>query len=189
MNEPVRTDATGTTTPDASQGQAGSAARPRLKPWETPILWLATGFGFGYAPIASGTFGSLWGPPLVWGLIELMGRDGLWLLLPALIMALIGGPICSLGVRYFEDKDPGEVVYDEIAAFPIALALVPFNWMTAIASFFVFRFFDIWKPWPCRQLETLPKGWGVLLDDLMAGVYTAVVLWAGWWVYVNQIAS
>ena len=61
--------------------------------------------------------------------------------------------------------------------------------MTAIASFFVFRFFDISKPWPCRQLEALPKGWGVLLDDLMAGLYTAVVLWAGWWVYVNQIAS
>ena len=77
MNEPVRTDATGTTTPDAPPGQAGSAARPRLKPWETPILWLATGFGFGYAPVASGTFGSLWGPPLVWGLTELMGHDAL----------------------------------------------------------------------------------------------------------------
>jgi phosphatidylglycerophosphatase A len=92
-------------------------------------------------------------------------------------------------VRYFEDKDPSEVVYDEIAAFPIALALVPFRLETAIASFFVFRFFDILKPWPCRQLEGLPKGWGVLLDDLMAGLYTALVLWAGWWVYANQIAS
>jgi phosphatidylglycerophosphatase A len=114
-----------------------------------------------------------------------MGHDGLWLLIPAAVMALLGGPICGLGVRQFGDKDPGEVVYDEIAAFPIALAIVPFNWMTAVASFFAFRFFDILKPWPCRKLEHLPGGWGVLLDDLMAGVYTAVTLWAAWQVWTR----
>lgn len=187
MTEPVRTDSAGTgqgTVATSALSEAASKSRP-LKPWERPLLWLTTGFGFGYAPIASGTFGSLWGPPLVWGLTELMGRQGLWLLIPALIMALIGGPICALGVRQFGDKDPSEVVYDEIAAFPIALALVPFNWMTAIASFFVFRFFDIVKPWPCRRLEHLPGGWGVLLDDLMAGVYTAVTLWAAWEAYTS----
>jgi phosphatidylglycerophosphatase A len=165
---------------------AAVAARPPLKPWEHPLLWLTTGFGFGYAPIASGTFGSLWGPPLVWGLTAL-GCTQHWLLIPALIMAVIGGPICALGVRQFGDKDPSEVVYDEIAAFPIALCLVPFNMVTAIASFFVFRFFDIVKPWPCRRLEHLPGGWGVLLDDLMAGVYTAVTLW-GLWELQDRIA-
>lgn len=175
--------------PGSTPAERSSSQRPPLTPWEVPILWLATGLGFGYAPVASGTFGSLWGPPLIWGLTEGMGRDGYWLLIPAAVMALVGGPICSLGVRYFGDKDPSEVVYDEIAAFPIALALVPFNLATAIASFFVFRVFDITKPWPCRQLEALPRGWGVLLDDLMAGVYTAVTLWAAWWVYVSQVGN
>jgi phosphatidylglycerophosphatase A len=184
MNNPVRTDAKGS----AAEGDAASTATLALKPWEIPLLWLATGLGFGYAPIASGTFGSLWGPPLVWGLTSL-GCEGLWLLIPAAVMALVGGPICGFGVRYFGDKDPSEVVYDEIAAFPIALALVPFNLATAIASFFVFRFFDITKPWPCRWLESLPQGWGVLLDDLMAGVYTAIALWGAWWVYANQFAG
>jgi phosphatidylglycerophosphatase A len=165
--------------------QAGAAgSSPLLKSWERPLLWIATGLGFGYAPIASGTFGSLWGPPLVWGLTEL-GWTERWLLVPAAVMALIGGPICAIGVRRFGDKDPSEVVYDEIAAFPIALALVPFNLATAFASFFVFRLFDIVKPWPCRRLEHLPGGWGVLLDDLMAGVYTAIALWAAWEAYTS----
>lgn len=163
---------------------APTPSLPPLAPWQRPFLCLTTGFGFGFAPIASGTFGSLWGPLLVWGFVEL-GCDGLWLLIPAAMMALVGGPICSLGVRQYGDKDPGEVVYDEIAAFPIALCLVPFRWETAIASFFVFRLFDIVKPWPCRRLEHLPGGWGVLLDDLMAGAYAAVALWGAWQVWLK----
>jgi phosphatidylglycerophosphatase A len=76
-------------------------------------------------------------------------------------------------------KDPQVIVTDEVAGYWATLALVQRPDVTAlIAAFFVFRFLDVWKPPPARQLEKLPSGWGVLLDDVMSGVYGAVLLWA-----------
>ena len=76
-------------------------------------------------------------------------------------------------------KDPQFVVVDEVIGQWIALAgAASLNWKSFLAAFALFRLFDIWKPPPVRQLESLPGGWGINLDDVMAGVYAALVLWA-----------
>ena len=84
--------------------------------------------------------------------------------------------------RATKRKDPSIVVVDEVIGQWIALAgAQPFNWKTALAAFALFRLFDIWKPPPVRQLEALPEGLGINADDVMAGVYAALVLLlAGW---------
>jgi phosphatidylglycerophosphatase A len=83
---------------------------------------------------------------------------------------------------HFGRHDPPACVIDEIAAFPVvfagvALGLYPFNLQSAALGFGLFRLFDIWKPPPVRTLERLPRGWGVMADDLLAGVYAGVSLW------------
>lgn len=146
-------------------------------------LLLATGLGIGYIPWAPGTFGSLWGLAFVWGLMHLPVIASLVL---ALFAILLGVPLCGRAAKLLGKVDPGYVVFDEIAAFPIVFASVPagwvrFDWQTALAGFLLFRLFDITKPWPARRLEHLPGGWGVMADDLAAGVYAggalALVAW------------
>lgn len=74
-------------------------------------------------------------------------------------------------------KDPGAVVFDEIAAFPVVFLLVPVDLTTGLLGFLWFRFFDIAKPWPIRWFERFPGGWGIMADDLVAGVYSGASLW------------
>lgn len=138
------------------------------------MLPVAIGFGLGLIPLAPGTFGSLLGPPLAWGIEQLpwWGR----LAMPLVLFAL-GVPICAAGARFLRLKDPGPVVFDEIAAFSIVFLAVPVNLKTAVAGFVLFRIFDITKPWPARQLERLPGGVGIMADDYAAGAYAAVILW------------
>ena len=163
------------------------------------VVWLAQGFGVGRIPFAPGTFGSLlgigWSALLLWpGSFWLfaLGTAGGWLI----SVACCGAAERALGV-----KDPGSVVLDEILALPVGFAgwlLVHASrhqtlpapgeffsnqswWLTALV-FVLFRIFDIAKPWPIRQSQRLPGGWGVTLDDLLAGLYTAAVsgLAAAW---------
>lgn len=118
--------------------------------------------------------GSLLGPPLLWGMQRIpspFAYAGV-----AVVVLLAGVPICGYGQRYFGVKDPGMVVYDEIAAFLVVFALCPVTWTTAVLGFLWFRVFDIWKPWPLKWMEVLPGGWGVMADDLGAGVYAAAAL-------------
>src|SRR5437870_4727847 len=88
-------------------------------------VWLATGFGIGFAPVAPGTFGTLWGLPLAWAIGVLPG----WGVQTAAIVAvnLLGIPLCTAGAKWFNNKDPGSVVFDEIGAMPIVLFLVPLD--------------------------------------------------------------
>ena len=140
------------------------------------LVYLATGFGSGYAPFAPGTFGSLWGLPLV-ALLYWLAFPWWGFLLAAVILFAVGVPICMAGVRHFEKSDPGSVVFDEIAAFPIVFCCVEWSAMSAIWGFVLFRVFDIIKPWPIRMSEKLGGGTGVMIDDTLAGVYAAVCLW------------
>lgn len=142
--------------------------------------WLSIGLGLGLAPLAPGTFGSLLGPPLVW-LVQYLAR---WVPMPVfsfqaivgIALFFLGVPICSLGSRVLGRKDPGAVVFDEIVAFFVVFAMVPVTWLSAIAGFLLFRLFDISKPYPVKKLEKYPDGWGVMLDDLMAGLYASIAL-------------
>jgi len=141
---------------------------------------LGTGFGIGFAPIAPGTFGSLLGPPLVWGVLQ-TGLPVTAVLAFATVFVAVGIPICTAASAALDKHDPGQVVYDEIAAFwivflPHILLGKPIGWLAAIGGFALFRVFDVTKPWPISRLEKLPDGSGIMADDLAAGVFTAVCL-------------
>lgn len=143
-------------------------------------LMLATGMGTGFCPHAPGTVGSLLGPPLVWGVLQL-GLPMAAVLTMAAAFIVVGIPICTRGTRILGRKDPGEVVYDEIAAFwivflPQIVMGQQLDLTTLIAGFVLFRCFDIAKPWPIKKLEKLPDGTGIMVDDLAAGAYAAMCL-------------
>lgn len=147
--------------------------------FERFILLLASGLGTGYARKAPGTVGSLLGPPLVW----LLGCDGRhpWISLAMAVAGFaIGTWLCNQAVAILKAKDPQLVVIDEIVAFLWIYLLTPINWVTAIAGFILFRIFDISKPWPMRKLEHLPRGWGVMSDDALAGMISGAILAVAW---------
>ncbi len=139
------------------------------------IMLLATGLGAGYSRWAPGTVGSLWGPVLVWGM-QSAGLTGLAWAVTAVIIALVGVPICGEAARLMDLKDPGSVVWDEIAAFPLVFAFTQVTPASAVLGFLLFRFFDITKIWPIRRFERLPGGWGIMADDLVAAIYACVCL-------------
>lgn len=140
------------------------------------LAWLyATGCGVGLAPKAPGTFGSLLGPLLVWGW-QSLSRPMHESVLVTLIGTLLGVAAAQRVSRRCGLADPGCVVCDEIAAFAVVFAVQPVTWMTAAIGFAWFRLFDIWKPWPIRRLEHFPGGWGIMADDLLAGVFAAAAL-------------
>jgi phosphatidylglycerophosphatase A len=143
---------------------------------------ISTWFGFGYAPKAPGTAGSA----AAIGIALLIHRYAAWR--PAwyavLALALTAPAMWAAGetARLAKQKDPHFVVVDEVAGQWLALAGARvLNWKAWLAAFVLFRLFDIWKPWPVRQLESLPGGIGIVADDLMAGLDAALVLFlAGW---------
>ncbi|MEX1095727.1 MAG: phosphatidylglycerophosphatase A [Planctomycetales bacterium] len=136
---------------------------------------LATGFGAGYAPVAAGTVGSLWGLPLVWCVQRIPGG-------PAVQGAIAFGAfvagvwICTRAARDFRAKDPRQIVYDEYTAFLVVFLFVPLTWTSAVAGFVWFRVFDILKPWPIDRVERLPAGLGIMADDFVAALYAAAAL-------------
>ncbi len=123
----------------------------------------------------------LWGPLWVWG----MQAAGIpWPIYAAISVAvvLVGLPICARAGKLLGATDPGSIVYDEIVAFPlvfapIQIAGIQVGWLTGILGFAWFRLFDILKPWPIKWFERLPGAWGVMADDLVAGVFAGAALW------------
>lgn len=141
---------------------------------ETVATVLATGFGSGLSPVAPGTAGTLVAVPLGYVLTVSAGAA----LQAAAIVAATGVAVWAAGVAAprFGLKDPGQIVVDEIAGYLVAVAFLPAGWPTLVAGFFLFRLFDILKPPPCRRLEALPGGLGIVADDVMAGVYANLAL-------------
>jgi phosphatidylglycerophosphatase A len=138
---------------------------------------IATWFGCGYFPVAPGTAGSL----AAIGIAYVLAETARWRPFHFALLALVALPIgiWSAGVtaRLSKSKDPGIVVVDEVLGQWITLAgAVSLNWKSWLAAFFLFRLFDIWKPPPVRRLEALPSGVGIVADDVMAGIYGALVL-------------
>ena len=134
---------------------------------------IATGFGAGFSPVAPGTAGSLVGLALFWPL----QMTGNWIQVAATIAAYFAGVAASSRLaRRLGRKDPGAAVVDEIVGMWLSLLFLPFTPTTAIAGFLLFRVLDVFKPWPARQLEALPGGWGIMTDDVMAGIYANLLL-------------
>ena len=148
---------------------------------------LVSCFGLGRLPIAPGTWGSI--PVAVaFGLLCYFGISGTSMLVILAVLALLGSVVCVKcspeRIAATGNSDPGEVVADEFAGqavtfMPVVYVSASNFWIVAIAGFLLFRIFDVVKPWPIRRLEKFPAGWGILLDDLLAGVYAGVVLLIG----------
>jgi phosphatidylglycerophosphatase A len=135
---------------------------------------LSTWFGCGAAPFAPGTVGA--GAAVV--IAYLLNWSNLPLALAGIVCGVVGIWAATVEAENCGRKDPGHIVIDEVAGQWITLAgATVFSWKSWILGFFLFRLFDIWKPVPVRQLEKLPGGTGIMADDLMAGVYAAVVLY------------
>jgi phosphatidylglycerophosphatase A len=147
-----------------------------------PAWLVATVFGCGLVPFAPGTVGSLAGVASAWILIRFISLPPFCLLILALGLIPIGIWSASLAEQMAGKKDPGQVVIDEVLGQWVTLAgAARVNWKMYLIGFVLFRLFDIWKPPPVRQLEGLPGGQGIISDDLMAGLYGALVLFTlGW---------
>lgn len=133
---------------------------------------IGSGLGTGYAPLAPGTAGSI---------IALL----IWIILPGMntwqqfafvtVTFLIGVPIsAALETEY--GHDPHQATFDEFVGQWAALLLLPKTAPYLAASFFIFRALDVWKPFPARASQNLPGGWGVMVDDLIVGIYTCLIL-------------
>ena len=140
----------------------------------TVTLFIATGGYAGYAPIAPGTAGSLVGVTL-YALVRFVCGPVFELFVLLLVVA-IGIWAATVGERHFGQEDPGMVVIDEVAGMLLTLLWIPVTWQGALVGFVMFRVFDIFKPFPARSAERLPEGWGVMADDLVAGVYAHVTV-------------
>ncbi len=146
----------------------------------TRLAVAVSSFGFvGFCPIAPGTAGSAAALLLV-GALRLAGTPAAE---AAAIIAVMVAGVWSAGVteRHLGVEDPGIVVIDEVAGMLITLAFVPAGWGSVAIGFVLFRLFDIIKPFPCSRAERLPGGWGIVADDVVAGLYGNLVLRAVLW--------
>jgi phosphatidylglycerophosphatase A len=186
MREPSTNPPT-TTTSSATSPQPGRP-KPRIS------LAIATAFGLGYLPKAPGTWGSLAGI-LIYSLTQYYfpltaisgGRPQIydrvswaaWTGLPITVVIALVGVWCATRAAEFSGmKDPQFVVIDEVSGQHIAylFSLTLLDWKYLLLGFILFRVFDIWKPFPARQAESLPGGWGIMADDWIAGIYAALGL-------------
>ena len=151
---------------------------------KTRWAWtLSTFFGAGYLKPGPGTYGSIFAVLLWYGAAHLFTPYRLPLILgtafAAILVTAIGIPASTITAREASTKDPSFIVIDEVAGQLFALILAPPDWHHAAFDLFLFRLFDIWKPWPIRRLEALPNGTGIMLDDVAAGLlalFTGTIL-------------
>ncbi len=124
--------------------------------------------------MASGTFGNLWGLPLFYWL----SGQGLWVQVFIIIGSILSAVfLAGQAEKIWRKKDPSRVVIDEIVGYMTGMIGFSFSWKMALAGFFLFRALDIVKPYPIRKIDQhMPGGWGIVLDDVLAGVYCQIIL-------------
>ena len=146
-------------------------------PFRQPAVLLATWFGAGYLPIAPGSWGSLAALPFAWAIRNLLGVGGL--AAASAIVFIIGWWAAATVSKASAIEDPGAVVIDEVAGQWLVLLAAPPDLVAYALAFLLFRIFDVWKPWPARWADRHVKGGlGIMLDDLFAAVYAAILLLA-----------
>ena len=141
---------------------------------------IASFFGTGYAPIAPGTAGAILAALLVWlwqTLDPSLTHYG-WSLLALTIAATLLGVYSTDQLEPEWGKDPSKVVIDEAVGLWITVLFLPVNLYYLLAGLILFRIFDIWKPLGIRKMESIKGGWGVMLDDVLAGIYANLILQA-----------
>lgn len=158
-----------------SQINASPATGSSAPRWATLV---ATFFGAGRLKPGPGTWGSL-SATLLWWLIasHIPANTHLGVIALLIVLSLaLGIPAATLEARGCGKKDPSHVVIDEVAGQLVTLIAAPVGWKALLAGFILFRAFDILKPPPVRQLERLPEGTGIVVDDIGAGVYGLIVM-------------
>ena len=177
---------------DTAPSSQSTQRKPRIS------IAIATAFGLGYLPKAPGTFGALggvalmalyWSPllPYRYKLLDLYIRDVYlviqhrgFLALFTILVSALGVLVATRTASYLGKKDPQIVVIDEVSGQLISyfgIGAGSPNWKYLLLGFILFRVFDIWKPFPARQAESLPGGLGIMADDWVAGIYAALGLW------------
>ncbi|WP_300727800.1 phosphatidylglycerophosphatase A [uncultured Bacteroides sp.] len=141
---------------------------------------IATGFGSGYSPIAPGTAGALLATLIWWGYESLVASYWPTFFITSalvIIFTVLGIWSSTVSEKYW-GEDPSRVVIDEMVGTWIALLAVPANahWGYIIAAFILFRFFDILKPFGIRKMEKFPKGYGIMADDILSGIYGFIII-------------
>ena len=141
-----------------------------------PVHFLALGFGSGLLPIAPGTWGTLVTIPIYWVLMTLETSLAVYLLV-CLVMFIVGIGLCSRATVDSGVHDHRAIVWDEMVGYLVTMLLLPFEWTWIIAGFFVFRFFDVVKPWPISWVDrNVHGGFGIMVDDVLAGLASCAVL-------------
>jgi phosphatidylglycerophosphatase A len=140
------------------------------RPDGRPNAWvlLAAWGPCGYAPVAPGTFGTAGAIPLFWLMRDL--PLGLYAAITVGIIA-VGSVAAHFAGRYWKVVDASPIVIDEVAGYLVTMALIPWSFSAAILGFFWFRVFDIVKPWPASLFDGMKNGFGVVMDDVAAGVF------------------
>jgi phosphatidylglycerophosphatase A len=136
---------------------------------------IGTFFGFGMVPGARGTWGSLAGACCFYFLM--VNPPAYWLVLAAIFF--LGVWVSTHMEEIIGQRDPPCVVIDEVCGVGVAMLGIPLQWPYIIMAVILFRIFDVWKPFPIRKTEKLPRGWGVMADDLLAGIYANI------WIHVG----
>jgi phosphatidylglycerophosphatase A len=149
-------------------------ARSRQAPAVRVALLLATAFGAGYSPIAPGTAGSAVALLILW----LVPFSPMGLIVFLLGVTFFGTWAAHVAEAAIGDKDPGVIVIDEVAGMTLSVLVLPLTLPVLLAGFVLFRIFDVVKPFPANRLQALAGGVGVMIDDLIAGLYALVVLLA-----------
>jgi len=140
-------------------------------------IFLATGFGSGYSPIAPGTMGTAVAIP-IYLLLEFHLQLGLFAYIAVVVLiTALGCVVAQRAGRHFGAADAGQIVIDEIAGFLIGMTAAPPRWQSLMIGFVLFRLFDIVKPWPARYFDRrVANGFGVVMDDVAAGLYMLLVM-------------
>lgn len=138
-------------------------------------IMIATGLGLGFSPKAPGTIGAL-GGCLVAILLKQYSACYNELLAFLIVIFYLLGVYCSNKLETVWGKDPSRIVIDEIVGMWISLLALPSGWLYMLAAFILFRFFDIYKPLYIKRMEKLKGGWGIMMDDVLAGIYTNVAI-------------
>ncbi len=143
------------------------------------ILFVAQGAYSGRSPFAPGTAGSVVGV-LLYLLLDGLAPAGY--LVACMVMIAVAIATAHEAEKLLGTKDPGSIVIDEIAGYLVSMILIPRGWAWIAAGFFLFRFFDVVKPWPVKRLQDLHGGPGIVLDDIGAGIYTNIALQLAVWI-------
>ena len=141
------------------------------------IIMFVTGCYLGYSPIVSGTVGSL-GGVLLYILLNRFVHLPYYAVI-TLVIFILGIFTSSKAEVIFGKKDSGKIVIDEVVGFLVTMFAIPLTWKYVIAGFFLFRVLDVIKPYPIRRIEGFEGGFGVMIDDFIAGIYGNLIL-NGW---------